>query len=193
MNFDELQMIWDSQKNEPLFTIDRDAMIRIVEKQSNAIHRDLKTLELTAILVLIGLGIATLIDTFFNGEEYFQLWSVAFEFLAAGFLLWRRRVRESRIATEPLNLVQRIETAINQSQTTIQRGRDMAIVFSVFIVYGLIVRMVIYGWQGSEIKAFAALLGIIILTLCMKTVEIKTHRPRMKNLDTLRRKLLDVS
>lgn len=193
MNFDDVQMIWDSQKNEPMFKLDKDAIARMVERQSMAIHRDLRSLEVTAIVVLIGLGIMTLIDTFFNGNEYFQLWSVAFEFSAAGFLWWRRRKREARIPAEPLNLMQRIEVAISQTRTTIQRGRDMGIVFSAFVLYGVAVRVWIYGWPGSEVKAVAALICVAMLLFGMKIAEKATHAPRMKSLDTLRQKLLDVS
>lgn len=179
--------------NEPTFRFDKDAVVRMVKKQSMAIHRDLKLLEITAIALLVGIGITTLIDTFFNGEEYFQLSSVAFEFAAAGFLWWRRRKRESGIPAEPLNLLQRIEVAMSQSRTTIQRGRDMAIVFSAFIFYSVAIRIWIYGWPGSEIKAVAALVCIAMLLVGMKTAEMMTHGPRMTSLGTLRQKLLDVS
>ena len=193
MNFEEVQMIWDSQKNEPMFTIDQDAMTRIVDQQSFAIHRDLKSLEVTAIVVLIVLGITTLIDTFFNGKEYFQLGSVAFEFCAAGFLCWQRRKREMHLANKPMNLVERIEIAMRTSQTTVNRGRDIAIVFSAFVLYGVAIRVWIYGWPGSEIKTMAAIVCVVMMVVGMKIAEATTHSPRIKSLGTLRGKLLDVS
>ena len=91
MNFEELQTVWDAQKGQTLFAIDKDALRRLVEKDAVAIRRDLKTLELAAIAALVVLGVASLIDTFFNGDEYFQLWGVAFDFAAAGYLWTRRR------------------------------------------------------------------------------------------------------
>lgn len=193
MNFDEVQMIWDSQKNEPAFKIDKETVVRIVEKQSIAVHRDLKILELTAIAVLLFLGVSTLIDTFFNGQEYFQLWSVAFEFVAAGFLWLRRGKRERGIPAEPLSLMQRIDVAVGQIQATVQRGRDMATVFSIFVLYGVVIRVWIYGWRGSEVKAVAALICVGMLWLGMTMAKASTHGPRMRSLRALREQLLEVS
>jgi hypothetical protein len=192
MNFEEIQMIWDAQKNETLYAVDKDALRRLVEKDSAAINRDLKALEFAAITVLIGLGVATLIDTFFNGDEYFQLAGVAFDGIAAGYLWLRRRKRESGLQDEPASLLDRIETAMKQARSTIQCGRDMAIVFSLFALYGVGIRMLIYGWRGSEIKLAVAILCVALLFAWMKFSEKTTHSPRLRNLDALRAKLLDV-
>lgn len=191
MNFEDVRVIWDSQKSTPAFSIDHERVLTIVDKQSKEIHRDLKMLEVTAIAVLFGLGVATLIDTFFNGEEYFQLFSVAFEFTAAAFLWWRRRIRHSDAAAEPKNLIQQIESAIGQVRITMQRGRDMAIVFSLFVVYGVVIRVLIYGWQGSEIKALAAIVCVVMLAFGMQLASTRTHQPRLKSLNSLRQKLID--
>lgn len=192
MNFEEMQMIWDTQKNQRLYAIDNDALTRLVEKDSVAINRDLKSLELAAIAVLIGLGIATLVDTFFNGEEYFQLFSVAFDFVAAGYLWTRRRRRESKLQNDPSNLLQRVEMAMSQVRSTIQCGQDLACVFSLFAVYGVSIRIWIYGWRGSEVKLAAAMFCIVLLFVCMKVSERTTHAPRLRNLGALRTKLLNV-
>ena len=193
MNFEELQMIWDSQKQEPMFVIDKNSLDRFIDQQSVAIRSDLKSLEITAIIVLIVLGIITLVDTFFNGKEYFQLWSVAFEFSAACFLWVRRRHRETQTSEKPSNLLKRIEMAISQVRTTIARGRDMAIVMSLFVTYGVAIRVWIYGWRGSEFKFVAAVCCIAMLTLGMKIAESVTHKRRLQELVALRKKLLDVS
>ena len=192
MNFEEMQMIWDTQKNQRLYAIDNDALTRLVEKDSAVINRDLKSLEIAAIVVLIGLGITTLVDTFFNGDEYFQLFGVAFDFVAAGYLWIRRRKRESEIDHDPANLLERVELAMRQVQTTIQCGQDMAYVFSLYSIYGVSIRMWIYGWRGSEIKLAAALFCIVLLFVCMKVSERTTHAPRLRNLGALRTKLLNV-
>ena len=193
MNFQELQIIWDSQKNEPIFKIDKNALTRIVTRQSIAIYQDLKVLEVCAIFVLVILGCITLIDTFFNGKEYFQIVSVVFEFSAASFLWQRRKQRELQIPKEPLNLIEKIELSTSQILSTIKRGRDMAVIFSIFAAYEVAIRIWIYGWQGSEIKTLAAIILIAMLAAILKFNESKVHRPRLKNLQALREKLLDIN
>lgn len=192
MNFEDLQVVWDAQKSETLYTIDQVALRRLVDRDSAAINRDLRLLELAAIAVLIGLGWVTLIDTFFNGDEYFQLASVAFEFVAAGYLWIRRQRRESARNIELNSLLDRVDSAMNQARLTIQCGRDLAIVFSLFALYGVGIRMLVYGWRGSEIKLAVAIVCAVFLYACMKINETTTHLPRIRNLGSLRTKLLEV-
>ena len=192
MNFEEIQMIWDGQNNETLYAIDKEALRRLVEKDSAKINRDLKMLELAAITVLIGLGVVTLIDTFFNGDEYFQLAGVAFEWGAASYLWMRRRKRESALRHEPVSLLDRIDTAMNRARSTVQCGRDMVVVFSLFVLHGVGIRILIYGWRSSEVKLVIAVLGIVFLFVWMRFNETTVHSPRLKNLGALRKKLLDV-
>lgn len=191
MNFEEMRIIWDTQKGENLYAIDEKALRQLVEKDSFAIARDLKGLELGAIVVLCSLGVVTLIDTFFNGNEYFQLASVAMEFVVAGCLWLRRRGRESRLLVAPTNLLSHIDTAMRRAQATIHRGRDMALFFALFVLYGVGVRLIIYGWRGSEIKLVLGLVGVILLWVTFKLSEVKTHVPRLNNLKALRKALLD--
>lgn len=192
MNFEDLQVIWDSQKNQKLFAINGSALQRLVEKDALAINRDLKWLELVAIFLLLFLGIAVLIDTFFNGDEYFQLVGVAVEFMLAVCLLFRRRQRESGLNIQSASLLDRIEMAMKQAQATIHRGRDLALFFAIFVFYGVAIRMFIYGWRGSEIKLAVGVINVVLLFVVFKLNEIKVHVPRLKNLEALRTKLLDL-
>jgi hypothetical protein len=191
MNFEDMQVIWDTQNDHELYAINRNALQRLVEKDSFAINRDLKGLELGAIVVLLGLGIATLIDTFFNGDEYFQLLGVAMEFIAAGCLWLRRNKRESGFKGEPASLLDHIETAMKRARATIHRGRDMAFFFAIFVFYGVGIRMMIYGWRGSEVKLALGVICVVLLFITFRVGEIRTHIPRLKNLESLQSKLLE--
>jgi len=73
MNFEEIQTIWDNQRNETLYAIDKKALKRLVEKESIAAFRNLKCLELSAIGALIFSGFVSFWDTLSNNDEYFQL------------------------------------------------------------------------------------------------------------------------
>jgi len=191
MNFEDMQTIWDTQKNEKLYAFDQGALQRIVDKDSRAITRDLKCLELAAIAALIGIGIVTLIDTFFNGDEYFQLVGVGIEFVAAGILWLRRRQRESSLTSESTGLIGDLDIAIKRVQATIQRGRELALFFSIFAFYGAGIRMIIYDWRASLVKLALAALCAIFVFIAIKLDEKRTSLPRLKNLESLRAKLLE--
>jgi glucose dehydrogenase len=192
MNFSEMKLIWDSQENQHLFAFDQDALRRLIESDARAALRDLSSIELCAIVMLCVLGTAALWDTFFNGQEYFQLIGVAIDFLAAGWLLWRRRVREAALASHPSTLVGILDAAMTRVRTAISRSRDLAICFGLFAVYGLIIRIVIYGWPGSEVKTLVTMIGLVLVSLSVMASERSTHRPRLKRFESLRERIVNV-
>lgn len=55
-----------------------------------------------------------------------------------------------------------------------------------------LIRVLIYGWRGSEMKLAAALLYAVFLFLCIKISERITHAPRLPNLGMLREELTNV-
>lgn len=192
MNFSEMKLIWDSQENQRLFAFDQDALRRSVDADARAAFRDLSSIELGAIVMFCVLGTAALWDTFFNGNEYFQLIGVTIDFLAAGWLLWRRRVREAALASRPSTLVGIIDTAITRVRTVISRSRDLAICFSLFAIYGLVIRIIIYGWPGSETKTLITIVGLVLVCLSVVASERATHRPRLTRFESLRKRLVSI-
>jgi len=80
---------------------------------------------------------------------------------------------------------------MNRAQATIHRGRDLAFFFALFVLYGVGIRMMIYGWRGSEIKLAFGVTCVILLFIVFKFSETKTHTPRLRNLEALRTKLLE--
>ena len=193
MNFEEMQLIWDKQRKETMYAINQEGLARLIDKQTFAIARDLKCLELSAFFVLLGLGAFSLIDTFFNGEEYFQLIGAPIEFAAAAFLWHRRRQRERRLKNDANNLVEEVRQAITRIEATIQRGRDLTYFFSVFVLYGALIRIAIYGWPGSEIKFLLAIIMPLFLFTCFELDRRRTHAPRKRDLEALHSKLIETS
>jgi len=191
MNFEEIQTIWDNQRNETLYAIDKKALKRLVEKESIAAFRNLKCLELSAIGALIFSGFVSFWDTLSNNDEYFQLIGGTIAFIAAGWLWIRRRKREAQSDNEPNSLIECLNQAIAASEATIQRGRDFASFFALFVFYGVAIRVIIYGWRDSEGKSLAAAIGVILIFSIFNADRKKTHLPRIENLEALRSKLLD--
>ena len=72
-----------------------------------------------------------------------------------------------------------------------QRGRDLALFFSLFALYGAGIRIVIYGWRGSETKLALAVICVILVNVTFRFNERKTYTPRLRNFEALRTKLLD--
>lgn len=189
MNFSEMKIIWNAQESQNLFAFDHDALRKIIETDSRAAARDLGYIEISAIVMLCFLGTMALIDTFFNGQEYFQLIGVTVDFVAAAWLFWRRRRREGSLTDKPATLLGIVDASITRVQAAISRARDLAICFAMFAAYGVAIRIFIYGWQGSEAKFVITIVGSILVFVAVAASEKSTHRPRLTNFESLRDKL----
>lgn len=190
MNFEDMQLVWDTQKERRLFAFDQAAMERVVARESRAIRLDLKTLELTFIVVGVVLAVIATLDTLLQRGEYFQLFGAAVGLMAAGWV-WRRRKQRaaSEAAARRPGLAGEIELALSRARAAIQRSRDFAIYFTVMFIFGISIRIAIYGLTSSTTKLILALVGICFLNATLAWERNRLHRPRLKNLETLRAKL----
>lgn len=191
MNFEEMQLVWDTQKERRLFAFDQAAMERVVAREARAIRLDLKTLELSFIVVVVVLAVGATLDTLLQRGEYFQLFGAAVGLTAAGWV-WRRRTQRANreeAARRQAGLAGEIELALVRVRAALQASRDMAIYFTITILLGVGVRIAIYDFASSETKLILGLVGIVFLNTTLAWERNHIHRPRLQNLEALRAKL----
>ncbi|MEM9645033.1 MAG: hypothetical protein AAF989_08560 [Planctomycetota bacterium] len=97
MNFDDLQVIWDSQSERTMYQFDEQALLSAVERRSRSIASMVSCFEIMMALNLIALGIMLLAEPVLEQKEFYQLPQAAMA-LGAAIYIWRSR--QTRIRTE---------------------------------------------------------------------------------------------
>lgn len=93
MEFEELQKIWDSQYNRPLYALDEKALhSRIVSKRKSAHHITSKS-ELLSLLVNLGAGCFVLAVNLLNQSGNVFMYLIAAWMLCTGVFVWVSRLR----------------------------------------------------------------------------------------------------
>ena len=92
MKYDELQVIWNSQKDAPLFAIDQQAMHELLRTKSSRIESYVEWFELTIIATTILTAIILPIDAYREGGGWHQ-YIVALLCLVVGMSVCSTRYR----------------------------------------------------------------------------------------------------
>ncbi|MEM9365192.1 MAG: hypothetical protein AAGD07_04285 [Planctomycetota bacterium] len=95
MNFEDLQVIWNSMEDQPLYALDHKAMHAMVEARTRRIHRTLDKLEWTWIGVALSTAVILPLDAWREGGGAHQ-YLVALVCAAFGFSLAFARWQRSR-------------------------------------------------------------------------------------------------
>ncbi len=189
MNYEELKLVWDSQNEEPVFALDRQALLETVERQTGSIARYVKSFEISMILVAFAVAIILPIDAWREGDGSHQYFIGAI-CLAAGLYAWtgRQNRRRREIAFD-----ESIRGVIEKSLAQIEYHEK---------------RQVIYLWLFHLPIALAAGIGLTlysntripwvwgcVILVCLVSYwgtqrDIKRNlRPQKRNLKALREKL----
>jgi len=99
MNFDELQVIWNRQQDEPLFAIDRQAMDSLVRSRSIRMERYMECFEWAFMAAAFSTSIILPLDAWREGDGVHQ-YIVALICLGAGVAMCsaRKRRKQSELA-----------------------------------------------------------------------------------------------
>lgn len=186
MEFDEMKKIWDSQNNEPLYSINEKALHnRILSKKKQA-HHITNTSELLWIIGNIGAGCFILGVNFFKQSgSIFMYFLFTWMFTIALYLLVSRirRIKENYRFDRSMrgDLDHAISMATYQVRLS-QLGRWNILPIGIFILLGV--------WEGG--KSFWIAVGILIfLALAYYAAgwEHNIYKARKRELELLQQKL----
>lgn len=189
MNYSELQLIWDEQNERTLFAFDEEALERVVREESNRSRLNLRTVEKGASILLVGLASVIGVETYLQGE-YFQIGSISIMLVLSAVIYGYSRKAEARLQAFGSDLIGQIDRGIFRTKRVIMLLRNIFIGFCCYLVFGTIVRSIVYDlFAHSEVKLAATLVAPILLYLCFRWEVKKVHRKRLETLEVLRSKL----
>jgi hypothetical protein len=191
MNLDELKVIWDSQKKEPLYTLDREAVHKGVKREGKTIQFCLNMFEIMSLVILFGLGIAVGSEPLFEGHDFHQYLDAAIYFTVGTYLAveFRRRKRAEQQFGD--SMIGDLDRAIFQLDVQLRRYR----VFPWIVLGPMIALAVIKLPMHTDSKPlWLAPMAILCLVGTIWTLRYEAEqklKPGLKALQNLRAKLVD--
>lgn len=189
MEFEDMQLIWDSQNNERLYAINEDALFKEVQRKSNAISRKLNKIDLIMIGVNLVAGIALLIDSFLDNDAAYE-YIVPIAYLAFfGLMIYRRITRRRRSAQFPPTMLGELEKGMWEIDYLIKQSRSMLWWYLLPIYLVISITAVFNGnWW-----IFILLMAIFFpLTYFGSRWEVgKFYAPKKRELEALKKTLVE--
>ena len=184
--FDELQKIWDTQNNKPMYTINDQALqSRILSKTNQALHKT-NLSELLIIIVNIGAG-AIILGLHFSlkSGEIFMYVVAAWMFATALYILVSRlrRLKDSRRFDRTMHgqLAHGISTAAYQVRLSqLMRWNILPIAALVLLTL----------WEtGKPLWTIGLILTIFAIGWCTSVWEHGYYKTKRRELEGLQKKL----
>lgn len=99
MNYDELKVVWDSQKQEPVLAFDTPTLIKSVELHTQVIERYVNWFELSLIFAAFIVAVLLPLDAWLEGDRIHQFFIGAISFVA-GVLACRQRKNRQKMEVQ---------------------------------------------------------------------------------------------
>jgi hypothetical protein len=186
MEFEELQKIWDSQYNRPLYALDEKALhSRIVSKRKSAHHITSKS-ELLSLLANLGGGCFVLAIDLLNQSGNVFMYLIAAWMLCTGVYVWVSRLRRIKGELQfDRSIHGDLHHAISMATYQVNFSRLMRwniLPMGAFVVLGL--------WVGSK-PVWMVVMILIFFGLVYYTSgwEHRMYISRRRELELLKNKL----
>ncbi len=217
MEFTELKMIWDSQNQEPLFALNETALLAVVRRRTEEIHRSISRCHLREIALglifgtlmltcagALAFGNAAWLATVSRIKNPVTPWDWLALFVAGGLWFYysaymysarQRELRREEIFESTLRGA--IERALDQTDFQIAMARSILWrgVLPLWLAGALWVLTVFHlvaapAW--AHVVMGSAIVGSFVFVVAAKQRAITTrYEPRRHELESLRAKLAD--
>jgi len=187
MNFEELQVIWNSQSNENMYTINESTLHNYIKRKGKSINYKVNIQEFVLIGVNLFAGIELVIGALVAGIRSPQSILAVFYLAFAVYGLVRRLGRRKKEKPFDHTMLGELDKAIWQIDYLMQQGQNI-------IIWYMLPLTLIFGVMSiftvRLFKAFELFLLLTPVTYLVHRWEFKKlHLPKKHNLELLREKL----
>lgn len=190
MKLEEINVIWNSQKEEPMFVIDQQALHASVERQGASVDRRVGWFELSMIFVGFTTAVILPIDAWLEGDGFHQ-YIVAVLCLAFGvYALLGRKWRLEKEVVFDRSMLGIIERALSQLDYHMNRLKTFLWCFNLPIALAAAIGLTIYGNTHTP-WVWAGVILVCAISYWGTRRDIrKKFLPEKRDLEALRDKLI---
>ena len=189
MEFEEMQVIWDSQREQEMYAIDVDAMHRKIKRKARKVERDMNLNEIGLMVICVFTSLDLLRDPVIEQTDYHQIFGSVVMLCVAAWMLMKRLARLKMRSQFDSTLTGDLDRAIAESQAQLTLGRTFHLWFLLPAASIMLVSILAKsenqrpGIVLGQCFCFALALGVVHLGIRWKQV------PEQRNLQALRDKL----
>ncbi|MBK7645335.1 MAG: hypothetical protein IPJ19_20245 [Planctomycetes bacterium] len=181
MDFDEMQVVWDAQKQRQVFALDLEALHESVRRRGRRIERAVESMEIGMILI------SSFMLVFFGVRSSF--FAAAVQLAVVVYLVVLRLRRRARERSFDASLLGDLDRALAQLDYSIRSVRTMPLWF---FAPALLTVGVNFANRHADKPSWLWLLVLAAfpLGIYVSRIELRCqHLPRKRELETLRAKL----
>lgn len=124
MDFDNIQKIWDTQNNSPMYTFSESVLQQRIQKQSRFVERGVDVNEYG--LAAISWAVAIILSFRHDGRGIEYLPIIA-NFLLGCYILWGRYKRKKQVEHFDRTVLGELDMAIHNQKVQVRRNQTFAL------------------------------------------------------------------
>ena len=211
MDFEDLQVIWDSQKEKPMYGVNESGLRNILREKSRKFSifvfwQEIQTFGAT---LFVQVAVLTILFTHFSGREIFgntmdlANWEIVTLLIAGG--LWvphtlgtyrMRKKQKSRQRIMTSSLQEHLDVEIEHAEDQISARKDPRRGFALPYTGAALLSLVWGTINGIPLWQILPLIAILVPILFWESRQQERHvtnkiLPRKRELESLRDKLID--
>ncbi len=189
MEFEEMQVIWDSQNNEPLFAINQAALHKKIQSKSAKVNRTLNMVDWVMIGANLLAGILLIVVNFIEDSKPFEYVLPLLYLFFIGVVVYRRLNRKQESVKFEPTIRGDLDHAIWQTDYLIRQGQSILIWYLLPI---MTVAFITLALNSSWLWAIGMVVVVVPFTYFGSRWEIKKfYLPKKRELEALRQTLIE--
>lgn len=188
MEFEEMQLIWNDQKEERMFAIDETALHATIRRKGEAVGRKVGLLEWMMIGVNMVVALVLLGDAYRDGAATYQYLIAGVYFAYGIFALIRRLLRRRELVQFDDSLRGDLDRAIWQVEYLIRNSRGLVLWYLGPLL--LVIAIGVYVGNGALWGLWLLLLLAPVTYFASRWEINRFYVPKKRELEALRQKLL---
>ena len=188
MEFEEMQVIWDSQREQEMYAIDVDAMHRKIKRKARQVERDMNLNEIGLMVICVFISLACLRDPVIEQTDYHEIFGSVVMLCVAAWMLMKRLARLKMRSQFDSTLTGDLDRAIAESKAQLTLART----FHLWFVLPAVSIVLVNTMAKSEplLEVFVSTLGVflgIALAIAVVHLGIRCSQvPEQRDLQALR-------
>lgn len=188
MEFEEMKVIWDSQREQEMYAIDVDAMHRKIKRKARKVERSISFNEISIIVICAFVSLMSLREPVLEETGYHRIFGSVVMLCVAGWMLMKRLARLKLRSQFDFTLTGDLDRAIAESKAHLLLARTFHLWFVLPAVSIVLVNTMAKSEYSKEV--FVRLLGVslgLVLSIALVKLGIRCAQvPEHRNLQALR-------
>lgn len=188
MKFEEIQVIWDSQREQEMYALDVDAMHRKIKRKARKVERSISFNEISIIVICAFVSLMSLREPVLEQTGYHRIFGSVVMLCVAGWMLMKRLARLKLRSQFDFTLTGDLDRAIAESKAHLLLARTFHLWFVLPAVSIVLVNTIAKSESSKEV--FVRLLGVslgLVLSIALVKLGIRCAQvPEHRNLQALR-------